>query len=262
MKNYVILEKIGEGAYGAVYKAQCKATNEVVAIKKIRVEDGDEEIPATTIREVALLRELKHENIKYLGQIVAAILFCHKRRFLHRDLKPANVLVDENGDLKVADFGFSRAFTPPVRSLTSKVGTLWYRAPEMLLGASSYSTPVDVWSIGCIFFELLTGKTLFRGDSEIDQLFRIFCVLGTPTVQSWPEVMQLKNYKSTFPMWRENVVATLLPGIDCEAVDLLLKMLIYSPGESISAKDATAHHYLAGSRNIERAAHSNEKEGQ
>ncbi|KAH8020234.1 hypothetical protein HPB51_025438 [Rhipicephalus microplus] len=105
---------------------------------------------------------------KYLGQIVAAILFCHKRRFLRRDFKPANVLVDGNGDLKVADFGFSRAFTPPVRSLTSKVGTLWYRAPEMLLGASSYSTPVDVWSIGCIFFELLTSKTLFRGDSEID----------------------------------------------------------------------------------------------
>ncbi|KAH8020233.1 hypothetical protein HPB51_025437 [Rhipicephalus microplus] len=194
MKNYVILEKLCEGAYGAVYKAQCKATNEVVAIKKIRVEDGDEGIPATTIREVALLRELKHENIvrlievlmppskavhlvfeymtmdlralldshakkrplddavvkKYLGQIVAAILFCHKRRFLRRDFKPANVLVDGNGDLKVADFGFSRAFTPPVRSFTSKVGTLWYRAPEMLLGASSYSTPVDVWSIGIL----------------------------------------------------------------------------------------------------------------
>ncbi|KAL3193018.1 hypothetical protein MRX96_058524 [Rhipicephalus microplus] len=74
--------------------------------------------------------------------------------------------------------------------------------------------------------------------------------------------MQLKNYKSTFPMWRENVVATLLSGIDCEAVDLLLKMLIYSPGKRISAKDATAHPYLAGSRNIERAAHSTEKEGQ
>ncbi|XP_037283903.2 cyclin-dependent kinase 1 [Rhipicephalus microplus] len=228
MDKYIIMRKIGEGAYGVVYKARCKTTNKIVAIKKIRVEREDEGIPATTIREVTFLRELRHKNIvrlidvvmsplkpiclvfeymttdlktlfdslpknktlegnvvkKYLGQIVEAIHFCHRRRVLHRDLKPDNVLVDGNGDLKVADFGFCREFTPPVRIFTHKVGTLWYRAPEILMGASRYSTPVDVWSIGCIFFELLTGKTLFRGYSEIDQLFQIFRVLGTPTEET------------------------------------------------------------------------------
>ncbi|KAH8021518.1 hypothetical protein HPB51_015914 [Rhipicephalus microplus] len=306
MKDYVIMEKIGEGTYGVVYKAKCKATNKIVAIKKIRVENGDEGVPATTIREVALLRELKHENIvrlidvimppskaihlvfeymtmdlrklldtqaknktldgavvkKYLGQIVDAILFCHRRRVLHRDLKPANVLIDDNGGLKVADFGLCRAFTLPVGIFTHEVVTLWYRAPEILLGASRYSTPVDVWSIGCIFFELLTGKTLFRGDSEIDQLFRIFRVLGTPTVNKWPEVTQLPNYKPTFPVWRKNIVAELLPEVDCEVVDLLQKMLIYSPGERISAKGAAAHPYLAGSTYFKQEAGTTENKGQ
>ncbi|KAL3204475.1 hypothetical protein MRX96_011484 [Rhipicephalus microplus] len=199
---------------------------------------------------------------KYLGQIVDAILFCHRRRVLHRDLKPANVLIDDNGGLKVADFGLCRAFTLPVGIFTHEVVTLWYRAPEILLGASRYSTPVDVWSIGCIFFELLTGKTLFRGDSEIDQLFRIFRVLGTPTVNKWPEVTQLPNYKPTFPVWRKNIVAELLPEVDCEVVDLLQKMLIYSPGERISAKGAAAHPYLAGSTYFKQEAGTTENKGQ
>ncbi|KAH8021280.1 hypothetical protein HPB51_013955 [Rhipicephalus microplus] len=304
MKNYVMIEKIGEGTYGVVYKAKCKGTNQIVAIKKIRVDCAEEGVPMTTIREVSLLKELKHKNIvrlievvispsnsiylvfehmtmdlkkfldaqpknktldgaivkKYLGQLVDAILFCHKRRVLHRDLKPANVLIDDKGGLKVADFGLCRAFTLPVRAYTHEVLTLWYRAPEILLGESHYSTPVDVWSIGCIFFELLTGKTLFRGNSEIDQLFRIFRVLGTPTVDTWPEVTQLPNYNPTFPMWRKNIVAELLPEADCEAVDLLLKMLIYSPRERISAKGATAHPYLAGSSDSKQAAGTTEKE--
>ncbi|KAH8021521.1 hypothetical protein HPB51_015917 [Rhipicephalus microplus] len=213
MKNYILMEKIGEGTYGVVYKAKCKATNKIVAIKKIRVEGGGE----------------------------------------------ANVLIDDNGGLKVADFGLCRAFTLPVGTFTHEVATLWYRAPEILLGASRYSTPVDVWSIGCIFFELITGKTLFRGDSEIDQLFRIFRVLGTPTGDTWPAVMQLPNYKPTFPMWRKNIVADLLPEVDCEAVDLLQKMLIYSPGERISAKGAAAHPYLAGSTDFKQAAGTTEK---
>ncbi|XP_037502438.2 cyclin-dependent kinase 1, partial [Rhipicephalus sanguineus] len=303
--NYVIMEKIGEGTYGVVYKAKCKVNNKIVAMKKIRVEGEEEGVPATTIREVTLLRELTHENIvrlvdvvmtgskaihlvfeymtmdlrkhldtlpenkivdgavvkKYLRQIVDAILFCHRRRVLHRDLKPANLLIDDNGDIKVADFGLCRAFTLPVRVFTHEVVTLWYRAPEILMGASRYSTPVDVWSIGCIFFELLSGKVLFRGDSEIDQLFRIFRVLGTPTVETWPEVTQLPNFKPSFPNWRKNIVAELLPEAESEAVDLLLKMLIYSPRERISAKDAAAHSYLAGSSDPKQAADTAEKKG-
>lgn len=87
-------------------------------------------------------------------QIVNAIKFCHCKRILHRDLKPQNLLIDKNGNIKLADFGLARAFGVPIRTLTHEVLTLWYRAPEILLGQKEYSTPVDIWSIGCIFYEL------------------------------------------------------------------------------------------------------------
>lgn len=110
----------------------------------------------------------------YLKQILEGILFCHQRRVLHRDLKPQNLLIDQRGNIKVADFGLARAFGIPMRVYTHEVVTLWYRAPEVLLGASRYSTPIDIWSIACIFAEMVNRKPLFHGDSEIDQLFRIF----------------------------------------------------------------------------------------
>jgi cyclin-dependent kinase len=97
-----------------------------------------------------------------------------------------NLLIDRNGTLKLADFGLARAFGVPVRTYTHEVVTLWYRAPEILLGGKQYSTPVDVWSIGCIFAEMTMRQPLFPGDSQIDQLFRIFRAFGTPTEENWP----------------------------------------------------------------------------
>lgn len=110
----------------------------------------------------------------YMYQLLEAMLFCHQRRVFHRDLKPQNLLIDKDGVLKVADFGLARAFGVPITTYTHEVLTLWYRAPEILLGGKHYSPAVDMWSIGCIFAELCNRQALFPGDSEIDQLFKIF----------------------------------------------------------------------------------------
>uniref|UniRef100_F6VT21 Protein kinase domain-containing protein n=3 Tax=Ciona intestinalis TaxID=7719 RepID=F6VT21_CIOIN len=159
-------------------------------------------------------------------------------------MKPQNLLIDRNGIIKLADFGLARAFGIPVRVYTHEVVTLWYRAPEVLLGSSRYSTPVDVWSIGTIFAEMATKRPLFHGDSEIDQLFRIFRVLGTPTDDIWPGVTQLKDYKQTFPKWKKGCLNDSVKNLDEDGIDLLTKCLVYNPAKRISAKVALCHPYF------------------
>lgn len=181
----------------------------------------------------------------YLYQIMQAILFCHQKRVLHRDLKPQNLLIDNKGVIKLADFGLARAFGIPVRVYTHEVVTLWYRAPEILLGSQRYSTPVDIWSIGCIFSEMITKRPLFHGDSEIDQLFRIFRTLTTPTEETWPGVTSLPDYKPTFPNWKTNQLHASVKQLDNTGLDLLQKMLTYDPALRISAKRALTHTYFA-----------------
>jgi len=178
-------------------------------------------------------------------QIVKGIAYCHCHRVLHRDLKPQNLLIDKKGFIKLADFGLARAFNLPVRTYTHEVVTLWYRSPEILLGTKHYSTPVDIWAIGCIFAEMILQTALFQGDSEIDQLYKIFHILGTPTEQDWPGFSQLPHYKSSFPMWNENKIPLIMKDfLDEDALDLLSKMLIYEPSRRISAKAALNHPYF------------------
>ncbi|GMF19235.1 unnamed protein product [Phytophthora lilii] len=111
------------------------------------------------------------------------------------DLKPQNLLINREGELKLGDFGLARAFGIPVRSYTHEVVTLWYRAPDVLMGSRKYSTPVDIWSVGCIFAEMANGGPLFAGTSEADQLDRIFRLLGTPTVDIYPAIVDLPDYR-------------------------------------------------------------------
>jgi len=285
MDRYYKIEKIGEGTYGVVYKAKDNVTNQIVALKKIRLEAEDEGVPSTAIREISLLKELSHPNIvslcnvvhednklylvfeyldqdlkkymemcgknlhymlvkSYLQQLIKGIAHCHSHRVLHRDLKPQNLLIDKKGVLKLADFGLARAFGVPVRTYTHEVVTLWYRAPEILLGGKQYSTPVDIWSIGCIYAEMVTRCPLFPGDSEIDQLFRIFRCLGTPNEEMWPGVSQFADYKTTFPQWSPVPLKTAVEGLDELGLDLLSKMLTYEPSKRISARDALRHPFF------------------
>ncbi|AOW01520.1 kinase-like domain-containing protein [Yarrowia lipolytica] len=181
---------------------------------------------------------------KFMNQLILGTRYCHAHRILHRDLKPQNLLIDREGNLKLADFGLARAFGVPLRTYTHEVVTLWYRAPEILLGGRQYSTGVDMWSIGCIFAEMVTRKPLFPGDSEIDEIFKIFRLLGTPTEETWPGVTALPDYKPTFPQWSRKDIGRTVTPLDHEGLDLLEHLLAYDPACRISAKRAADHAYF------------------
>ncbi|KAI2732191.1 hypothetical protein CBS147332_1330 [Penicillium roqueforti] len=284
INSFQQLEKLGEGTYATVYKGRNNQTNELVALKEIHL-DADEGTPSTAIREISLMKELHHENIlalydvvhtgenlvivsEYMDkdlkrfmddrggaldlptlkffayQMLRGIAYCHENSILHRDLKPQNLLISRDGDLKLADFGLARAFNIPVNTFSNEVVTLWYRPPDVLLGSRSYDTSLDLWSAGCIIAEMYTGRPLFSGNANNDQLLKIFQVMGTPSERTWPGISQLPEFKPNFPIYLSQDLRLLIPRMDPLGADLLERMLQLQPELRISAADALRHSWF------------------
>ncbi|KAJ8102672.1 kinase-like domain-containing protein [Lipomyces tetrasporus] len=197
----------------------------------------------TDMREPFLQSEVK----TILHQLLSATAHMHENWIIHRDLKTSNLLMNNKGMIKVADFGLARYFSEPAAPMTPLVVTLWYRAPEILLGAKQYSTEVDMWSIGCIFGELLINKPLIEGKSEINQIMKIFELLGYPDESSWPGFRSLPNAKSiNIPKDRKpkTSLRSRFPYITSAGVDLLSSLLQFDPKKRITAKEALEHPYF------------------
>uniref|UniRef100_A0A672J4K6 cyclin-dependent kinase n=1 Tax=Salarias fasciatus TaxID=181472 RepID=A0A672J4K6_SALFA len=281
LETYIKLDKLGEGTYATVFKGRSKLTDNLVALKEIRLEH-EEGAPCTAIREVSLLKDLKHANIVtlhdiihtdkcltlvfeylekdlkqymddcgsimsvhnvkiFLFQLLRGLAYCHRRKVLHRDLKPQNLLINEKGELKLADFGLARAKSVPTKTYSNEVVTLWYRPPDVLLGSTEYSTPIDMWGVGCIFYEMITGRPLFPGSTVEDELHLIFRILGTPTEETWPGITTSEEFKTyNFPLYR----AEPLVNHNLYVILICVSCPQFEAKKRVSAEEALRHSYF------------------
>lgn len=283
-RHYAVAEKIGEGSYGTVYGASCLTTGRRVAIKRSPC-NTEEGVPTTALREMSLLRSLRHPHViklydviagdsciflifdrfdldlrRYLRrhgafhgdrlrqcsrQLFSGLAHCHQRLVLHRDLKPQNILLKFDANcavhLVLADLGLARMLYMGQAPSTHQVCTLWYRSIELLLGQVHYGPAMDVWSLGCILSEMATTRVLFPGDCEIDTIFRIFKLLGTPSEITWPGVSKLEHFSEDFPIWSPPDRLQDVGVLGEDGLDLLEQCLNYKAAWRMTAPQALRH---------------------
>ncbi|XP_076383529.1 serine/threonine-protein kinase dyf-5 isoform X3 [Megalopta genalis] len=284
MNRYITLNQLGDGTFGSVVLGERIDTGEKVAIKRMKRKYYSWE-EAMNLREVKSLKKLSHANVVKLKevirendvlyfvfeymkenlyqlmkdrdklfpepvirnivyQVLQGLAFMHKHGFFHRDMKPENLLCMGPELVKIADFGLAREIRsrPPY---TDYVSTRWYRAPEVLLHSTTYNSPIDIWAVGCIMAELYTFRPLFPGKSEIDEIFKICSVIGTPEKDDWPEGYQLAaamNFK--FPNFTRTSLNILIPNASQEAVVLMEDMLQWNPIKRPTAQQSLRYPYF------------------
>jgi cyclin-dependent kinase-like len=288
MQNkYEVIGIVGEGAYGIVMKCRNKETNEIVAIKKFK--DGEEEIvQKSMLRELKVLKKLKHENIvqlkesfrrkgklylvfeyvdrnlleileqhpngfdqqlvkNFIYQLCKSIIYIHNNEMIHRDIKPENILVTNDLQVKVCDFGFTRSLPQKGGILTDYVATRWYRAPELLLGCTNYGKEIDFWAVGCIMGEITDAKAMFPSENELEQLYMIQKLLGNlpqNMLEMFSSNPRFSGYKLDQVLKPETLERKYYGRLNKQAFAFMKALLKLDPRERLTGNDVIFHSYF------------------
>ncbi|KAG8633966.1 cyclin-dependent kinase A-2 isoform X1 [Manihot esculenta] len=293
MDEYDILERLGSGGFGVVWEVIHRSNGTRWAMKRLTLNREDEHgVPPCIFREACIMRDIHHPNIarlehcfihnghiyfvmelldqtlsehitrlggglldikSFLRQILEGVAHCHSLGILHRDLKLSNLMLKGN-QLKIIDFGLARGFISTDGDLSPQIGTYAYMAPEILLGSTSYAAAADMWSVGCIFAEMVLRDEFVFGNSELDVMLMICKKMGLPNEEIWPGVSSLTYWEefmeriSNCPPTQQDFAEYFLKksgyALDDSGIDLLLRLLTYNPAKRISASEALNHPYL------------------